>query len=1497
MVRVNGVDINVNPKQLGKNTRMSFAKINEVLEMPNFIEIQKNSYKWFKEEGLKEVIRDMLPITDSNGNLELSFLDYTIDEKSKYTIAECKERDTTYSASLRVTAKLYNKETGIIKSSQIYMGEFPLMTDSGTFVVNGAERVVVSQLVRSPGVYYASEKDKTGKDLFSSTIIPNRGAWIEYEMDSLDNSYVRIDKNRKIPLTTFIRSIGVSTDEDIISTFGEDILLRTTIDNKDTTKNRSEALIAMYKVLRPGEPPTVESGEKHLKDLFFDPRRYDMCRFGRYKYNKKLALSNRLAGRTLSRPLVHPVTGEVLANEGDTISTDKAFKFEQMGVKIAYVLTEAKEYYVNEIGETHIRTVEREAKIIGNGMVDINGYIDFDVEHIGINEKVSFAVLNEILNEYGKDDKDKLLEIFKERKNDLMPNNITLDDIIASISYYINLNAGVGNVDDIDHLGNRRIRSVGELLQNQFRVGFVRMERAIRERINMVPLQNRHNNNADEEEPPINSGDEELAEEPVKSKLKVTEVTAAALVNIRPLTSCIREFFGSSPLSQFMDQTNPLAELTHKRRLSALGPGGLSRDRAGFEVRDVHYTHYGRMCPIETPEGPNIGLISYLASFAKVNKYGFIEAPYRKINKETGVVTEEVVYMTADVEDLYVVAQANEPLTEDGRFAKSKVTARFRDKIFECEGSKADFMDVSPKMVVSVATACIPFLENDDANRALMGSNMQRQAVPLLRTESPIVGTGMEYKAAVDSGICILAEADGVVTAVSADEIVIQDDSYMKHVQKLIKFKRSNQGTCVNHHPIVEKGERVVKGQVIADGPSTSNGEISLGRNALIGFMTWEGYNYEDAVLLNEKVVRDDIFTSIHIEEYEVECRETKLGAEEITREIPNVSDDAKKDLDERGIIRIGAEVRSGDILVGKVTPKGETDLSAEERLLRAIFGEKAREVRDNSLRVPHGEAGVIVDVKVFTRENCDELGAGVNMLVRCYIAQKRKISVGDKMAGRHGNKGVVSRIMRQEDMPFLPDGTPLDIVLNPLGVPSRMNIGQVLEVHLGMAAKQLGWKIMTPVFDGAREEDIRACFKAAGMAEDGKTELYDGRTGEKFDNRVTVGYMYYLKLHHLVDDKIHARSVGPYSLVTQQPLGGKAQFGGQRFGEMEVWALEAYGAAYTLQEILTVKSDDTNGRVATYEAIVKGQNVPKPGVPESFKVLVKELQSLGLDMHVLDKTGNEIDLKQTYDDDILPTPTAYLDENITDTSAFDDDEYLGNGMIVRTKAEELLEEEEEVNEDEIDVEEELKKLGLIKGEGAEGTGGAGESVAEAAVEGIVAEAAGESVAETVAAAEVAENIAVTDTEVTESINAEVAVENNIVTEISEGSNNAEVSDSVAVSENIAIATGSENVIFENTPDSDEGDSDTDTDTDYSGNEDEGDSDLDTDSDVALAVETPVFSENNSFNSTSVVETPVFTENNSFNNTPIVENPVNQEEKTPEVQNTQTDEFNNNNLV
>ncbi len=1192
----------VKPVQLGKNTRMSFSKINEVTPMPNLIEIQKDSYKWFVEEGLKDVFKEMSSITDYTGNLVLDFIDYRFDTTPKYSITECKARDTTYAVPLRVTARLLNNETGEIKESEVFMGDFPLMTEFGTFVINGAERAIVSQLVRSPGVYFSVEaNEKTGKKMFSSTIIPNRGAWLEYETDINDVVYVRIDKNRKIPVTTFLRALGLSSNEMIREIIGDDEKLSATID-KDTTANTEDALIEVYKKHRPGEPATVEGARTYINQLFYDEHRYDLSKVGRYKYNKKLALAPRIIGKTLSRPVCDPRTGEILATDGVVVNRETANLFTQKGVSEVYLLV------LDNEGNKH------ECKVLSNKTVDIKDFVEFDVSDLGINDKVFFPVLMEILD--SNETEEDIRAAIKASRASLIPNHIVLEDIFASVNYMFQLSNGIGSVDDIDHLGNRRIRSVGELLQNQFRIGLSRMERVVREKMTLQAQD-------------------------------VDSVTPQSLVNIRPIVASIKEFFGSSPLSQFMDQTNPLSELTHKRRLSALGPGGLSRDRASFEVRDVHYTHYGRMCPIETPEGPNIGLISYLATFARINEYGFIEAPFRKVDKETGRVLDEVVYVTADEEDNYIVAQANEPLDSEGHFLNSRVHARFQDRFLETEPKDIDLMDVSPKMVVSVATAMIPFLENDDTNRALMGSNMQKQAVPLLVTESPIVATGMEYRAAADSGVVVLARRAGTVSAVSADRIKIKSDEGETDEYNLIKFLRSNHGTCINQVPIVDVGQRIEKDEVIADGPATSNGEISLGRNALIGFMTWEGYNYEDAVLINEKLVREDMYTSIHIEEYEIEARDTKLGPEEITRDIPNVGEDALKDLDERGIIRVGAEVVAGDILVGKVTPKGETELTAEERLLRAIFGEKAREVRDTSLRVPHGEYGTIVDVKVFNRENASELSPGVNLVVRCYIAQKRKISVGDKMAGRHGNKGVVSRILPSEDMPFLADGTPLDIVLNPLGVPSRMNIGQVLEVHLGYAAKALGWKICTPVFDGAHESDIRECFRMAGLPEDGKTQLYDGRTGEPFDNRVTVGYMYYLKLHHLVDDKIHARSTGPYSLVTQQPLGGKAQFGGQRFGEMEVWALEAYGAAYTLQEILTVKSDDVVGRVKTYESIIKGQNIPKAGVPESFKVLIKELQSLGLDVKALDAYDEEIDLKQSFDedDDIGLVPADYTPE------------------------------------------------------------------------------------------------------------------------------------------------------------------------------------------------------------------------------------------------------------
>ncbi len=1242
--------VKVKPVQNGRTTRMSFSRINEVIGMPNLIEIQKNSYNWFLEEGLHEVFHDIAAIEDYTGNLVLEFVDYRLDKNPKYTIKECKERDATYAAPLYVTARLFNKQTGEVKEQEIFMGDFPLMTDSGTFISNGAERAIVSQLVRSPGVFYGSSKDRTGKDLFTATMNPNRGAWLEYETDSQDVFYVRIDKNRKLPVTTLIRALGLSTDEQIKQFFGDSEPKINASLEKDITHNTEEGLLEVYRKLRPGEPPTVESSRSHLDALFFDPRRYDLARFGRYKMNNKLALARRIAGYKAAEDIIAPLTGELLAAKGEKINLAKANEIDAAGVTRVTVLVEKK-------GQEAYPVI-----VISNGCVDAQPFFSFDVDaEAGINERANFAEIRKILE--ATSDPEEQKELLCQNHDVLISRTVTVDDIFASINYLLGLDHGIGVTDEIDHLGNRRVRSVGELLQNQFRIGFSRMERVIRERMT------------------LQSQDQSV-------------ITPQALINIRPVVAAIKEFFGSSPLSQFMDQNNPLAELTHKRRLSALGPGGLSRDRAGFEVRDVHYSHYGRMCPIETPEGPNIGLISYLASYAKINEYGFVEAPYRKVKKtydEKGrlidqVVTDEVEYMTADVEDEYVVAQANEPLDETKHFKRARVSARRRDDILEIDAEKVDYMDVSPRMMVSVATACIPFLENDDCNRALMGSNMQRQAVPLMVTQQPIVATGMEYKAATDSGTAVLAKNDGIVEKVDADHVEVRNAQGAVDNYSLVKFARSNAGTCINQRPIVEVGENVKAGQVLADGPAMRNGEISLGKNALIGFMTWEGYNYEDAVLLNEKIVREDVYTSIHIEEYETESRDTKLGPEEITRDIPNVSEDALKDLDERGIIRIGAEVKSGDILVGKVTPKGETELTAEERLLRAIFGEKAREVRDTSLRVPHGEYGIIVDVKVFTPENSDELQPGVREVVRCYIAQKRKISVGDKMAGRHGNKGVVSRILPQEDMPYLPDGTPLDIVLNPLGVPSRMNIGQVLEVNLGYAAKACGIKVMTPVFDSAREADIGDTFDTARemwhgenapayptklpklmgekghiidfskieLDRDGKTTVYDGRTGEKFDNRVTVGYMYYLKLHHLVDDKIHARSTGPYSLVTQQPLGGKAQFGGQRFGEMEVWALEAYGAAYTLQEILTIKSDDVVGRVKTYEAIVKGDPIPRPGIPESFRVMLKELQSLGLDIVVQDKEGNAVDMRQEFDDD---------------DSSFENSDYdLGDNVMVESE-------------------------------------------------------------------------------------------------------------------------------------------------------------------------------------------------------------------------------------
>ncbi|MBQ7573585.1 MAG: DNA-directed RNA polymerase subunit beta [Clostridia bacterium] len=1204
--------------EAGKNTRLSYSKIKEALEMPNLIEVQKDSYRWFIEEGLKEVFNDISPITDHAGKLILEFYDYKLDYNAKYSVEECKERDVKYAAPLRVSVRLLNTETGEIKEQEIFMGDFPLMTEQGTFIINGAERVIVSQLVRSPGMYYEFTRDKTGKPLYASTVIPYRGAWLEYETDSNDVFSVRIDRTRKIPVTVLLRAMGLSSNADILEMFGDDERIKATLE-KDIATNKDEGLLEIYKRLRPGEPLNVENAESLISNMFFDPKRYDLARVGRYKYNKKMAIGDRIKGFTLAEPVADPRTGEVLAEAGDEVSQEMADTIERAGVNEVYLLIEGKR-----------------VKVFSNDMVYLDEYVDFDVKDL-MDElhltKVSRKALMEILDEAKT--REEVEELIRRRVSDLSPKHIIIEDMFASINYVLCLANGSGSVDDIDHLGNRRVRCVGELLQNQFRIGLSRMERTVRERMSTQELE---------------------------------IITPSTLINIRPVIAAINEFFGSSQLSQFMDQPNPLAELRHKRRISALGPGGLSRERAGFEVRDVHYSHYGRMCPIETPEGPNIGLITSLATFAKINEYGFIEAPYRKVINEKGKmkVTDEIVYMTADTEDSFVIAQANEPLDKNGHFIDKKISARYRDEILEVRPEKVDFMDVSPRQLVSVVTACIPFLENDDANRALMGSNMQCQAVPLLTTDSPIVGTGMEHKVAKDSGSAVCAKEDGVVEKVDSDHIVIKGKSGVTHEHKLIKFTRSNQSTSINQRPIVDVGEKVKAGDIIADGPAMDNGELALGKNILIGFMTWEGYNYEDAVLISEELVMNDVFTSVHMEEYECEARDTKLGPEEITRDIPNVSEDALKDLDDNGIIRIGAEVVAGDILVGKVTPKGETELTAEERLLRAIFGEKAREVRDTSLRVPHGERGIIIDVKIFTRENGDELPAGVNQVVRCYICQKRKISVGDKMAGRHGNKGVVSRVLPREDMPFLEDGTPLQIVLNPLGVPSRMNIGQVLEMHLGYAYRTLSLKtreeleniiidkefkkqflsaydhkrpdrfvkLATPVFDGAQDEDIKQAFKEAGLKDTFKSTVYDGRTGEKFDNDVTVGIMYYLKLHHLVDDKIHARSTGPYSLVTQQPLGGKAQFGGQRFGEMEVWALEAYGAAYTLQEILTVKSDDIVGRVKTYEAIVKGENIPKSGIPESFKVLIKELQSLALDMKILDHNMQEIDLDASFDDD-----------------------------------------------------------------------------------------------------------------------------------------------------------------------------------------------------------------------------------------------------------------------
>ena len=1185
----------------GKTKRKSFARGEDILEMPYLLEIQKKSYKWFLETGLQEVFNDVDSITDYAGNLELSFISFSMDDPPKYTIEECKAQDMTYAAPMKVQVHLRNKATNEIKEQSIFMGDFPIMTDAGTFVINGAERVIVSQLVRSPGVYFSKNADKADNITFASTVIPYRGAWLEYETDLSDVFYVRIDKNRKLPVTCLIRAIGPRTDAGIIELFGEDPRILATLD-KDSCKSYEEAMLEIYRKLRPGEPPTVDSAESLMNSLFFDPRRYDLSGVGRYKFNKKLTIWTRLAGQKLGAPVADPATGEIVAEAGEVLTRERARELDDLGVNEAVV----------EVDDLH--TGVHMVKVFSNGMVDMSKFVDFDPAKAGVTEKVCRRVLQELLDKREADalGEEDFFDLIRDRMDELVPKHITVDDIMASINYLNCLAFGVGAPDDIDHLGNRRLRCVGELLQNQFRIGFTRMERVIRERMTIQDLD---------------------------------IVTPQSLINIRPVTAAIKEFFGSSPLSQFMDQTNPLAELTHKRRLSALGPGGLSRDRASFDVRDIHYSHYGRLCPIETPEGPNIGLISYLASYARVNRYGFIEAPYRRTEKvldDKGrcvavKVTDQVDYMTADMEDEFNVAQATEPVDENSCLANARVACRHRNEIIEVDRDRVDYVDVSPKMMVSVASAQIPFLQNDDANRALMGANMQRQAVPLLTTEAPVVATGQEYKNCQDSEVAVLAEGDGVVTAVDATHVSVRYDGQGEKDYKLTKFLRSNHGTCINQRPIVAVGDRVRARDTLADGPSTADGEIALGKNILMGFMTWEGYNYEDAILLNERMVKEDVFTSIHIEEYETEARDTKLGPEEITRDITNVGEDALKDLDERGIIRVGAEVRAGDYLVGKVTPKGETEMTAEERLLRAIFGEKAHETRDTSLKVPHGEYGIVVDVKVFTREEGAELSPGVNQVVRVYIAQKRKISVGDKMAGRHGNKGVVSRILPQEDMPFLPDGTPLDIVLNPLGVPSRMNIGQVLEVHLGYAAKALGWKVATPIFNGADEQDIADTLKLAGLREDGKSWLYDGRTGERFDNPVTVGYVYFLKLHHLVDDKIHARSTGPYSLVTQQPLGGKAQFGGQRFGEMEVWALEAYGAAYTLQEILTVKSDDVTGRVRTYESIVKGYNVPKPGVPESFKVLVKELQALCLDIQVLDEQGNQIELKDDDEDNYQP--------------------------------------------------------------------------------------------------------------------------------------------------------------------------------------------------------------------------------------------------------------------
>ena len=1220
-----------------KATRKTFARIGDFIDIPNLIQVQKDSYDWFVNEGLGEVLRDISPIEDYTGNLVLEFFDYYMEKETKYSLEEAKERDTTYSTRLHVKVRLINRETGEIKEQEIYLGDFPLMTDSGTFVINGAERVVVSQLVRSPGCYYESDYDKTGKKLYKATVMPIRGAWLEYETDGNDVFYVRIDRTRKLPVTTLLRAIGLVTDEQITALFGDEDKILATI-AKDTAKTNEEALIEIYKKLRPGELPTVDAARNLFNNLFFDPRRYDLSKVGRYKYNKKLDLSSRIAKQVAFDDIINSETGEVIVEKDTVISEEQANEIQNAGINIV-----------------DLKVNDKKVRVIGNGTVDLKSYVDSD--EINIKEKVNYAVLKNILET--TDEKD-LVKVINERKYELVPKNIVTEDMIASINYLLNLQYGLGNVDDIDHLGNRRIRCVGELLQNQFRIGLTRLERVVRERMTIQDLD---------------------------------VVTPQTLINTKPITSSIREFFGSSQLSQFMDQTNPLSELTHKRRISALGPGGLSRERAGFEVRDVHYTHYGRLCPIESPEGPNIGLISALSTFAIINEYGFVETPYRKVDPETHKVTDEVIYMTADEEDNHAIAQATEPLDKDGKFVNKKIKVRYLDEIIEVSADEVDFVDVSPKQLVSVGAAMIPFLEHDDANRALMGANMQRQAVPLMITDSPIVGTGIEYRAAKDSGTTVVAKNGGVVQRVTGDEIIIKTKTGLD-TYKLRKFKRTNGGTCINQKPIVRKGEIVNANDVIADGPSTQNGEMALGKNVLIAFTTWEGYNYEDAVLLSERLVKEDVYTSIHIEDYDCECRDTKLGPEEITRDIPNIGEDSLKDLDDRGIVRIGAEVRPGDILVGKVTPKGETELTSEEKLLRAIFGEKAREVRDTSLRVPHGEAGTIVDVKVFTRDNSDELGPGVNQVIRVYIAQKRKISVGDKMAGRHGNKGVVSRILPVEDMPFMPDGTPVDVVLNPLGVPSRMNLGQVLEVHLGAAARLLGIKVATPVFDGASEEDIEQLLIESGLTPDGKTTLYDGRTGEPFDKPITVGVMYMLKLHHLVDDKIHARSTGPYSLVTQQPLGGKAQFGGQRFGEMEVWALEAYGAAYTLQEMLTIKSDDVVGRVKTYEAIVKGENIPEPGVPEGFKVLIKELQSLGLDVRLYSEDDRELELTENIDDGI----DFNLDENkplVTDEEKMEDEGLLEEDMLL--DEDELPEEEEDLEEEESfdDLDEDLAEDNL----------------------------------------------------------------------------------------------------------------------------------------------------------------------------------------------------------